>query len=241
MMSTPSLPPLRTGVLAPVLFCLPALGWADGERIPLEGKAQPLAAQALYDTQAVQPGTTKPGRAAADWPTAAEAWLARMQAATRDGLVLKHPEALVEWLDAVSEPRFMTALATVVLDPATDPVALGQAIDPAAALNWSEFTDPALYLRWMAAGGDTGFYGALFYRLANPEKLRRWTDYPAASAGVVPDVTPFNHQPVGRWATAPLDWAVDCLHSRRRSWAERPGEWLQLPLPVGAAQARYRY
>jgi len=48
-------------------------------------------------------------------------WLARMIDPTRNGLIVKRPQLFAEWLDAVTEPRVMTALATLVLDPETYP------------------------------------------------------------------------------------------------------------------------
>ena len=48
-----------------------------------------------------------------------EAWLARMLDPSMNGLLAKYPEYFAEWLDAVFEPRFMTALASVVLTPET--------------------------------------------------------------------------------------------------------------------------
>lgn len=110
-------------------------------------------------------------------PDSPEAWLARMLDPTRNGLVVKHPELFAEWLDAVTEPRFMTALASVALTPETYANTLGKMVDPAAVRNWAEFADPQIYMRWMAAGLDPRFYQAVFNRMTDSDKLRRWGLY----------------------------------------------------------------
>lgn len=107
-------------------------------------------------------------------PQGSEAWLRRMLDPTRNGLALKHPRLFADWLDAVTEPQFMTALATVALTPETYPHLLGRLLDPATVRNWAEFVDPWLYLQWMLAGLDPGFHVNLWTRLADPDKTRRW-------------------------------------------------------------------
>jgi hypothetical protein len=61
------------------------------------------------------------------------------------------PQILKEWLDAVTEPRFMTALASVAMEPGVTAKSMNRPIDPALVRNWAEFVDPHLYLRWMAS------------------------------------------------------------------------------------------
>lgn len=114
-------------------------------------------------------------------PASPEAWLARMMDPTKNGLAAKNPELFAEWLDAVTEPRFMTALASVAMAPDTYSNTLGKAIDPAAVRNWAEFADPQIYLRWMAAGIDPRFYQAIFNRMTDSGKLRRWGFYPTST------------------------------------------------------------
>ncbi len=92
------------------------------------------------------------------------------------------PQQFAEWLDAVTEPRFMTALATMALDAQTYPETLSRVFDPAKARNWTEFIDPKLFMRWMAASMDPRFSQALLNRFANPQKYLRWMAYPAAAA-----------------------------------------------------------
>jgi hypothetical protein len=104
-------------------------------------------------------------------------WLARMIDPTRNGLIVKRPQLFAEWLDAVTEPRFMTALATVALDPGTYPRTLNRLADPATARNWAEFVDPEVFMRWMAAGLDPRLYQAVFQHMFDPKKYLRWATY----------------------------------------------------------------
>jgi hypothetical protein len=110
-------------------------------------------------------------------PTTPNEWLARMIDPTRNGLVVKHPQLLAEWLDAVTEPRFMTALATVATDPGTLPRTLNRLADPATARNWAEFVDPEVFMRWVAAGMDPRLYQAVFQHMFDPKKYLRWANY----------------------------------------------------------------
>lgn len=107
-------------------------------------------------------------------PATPEAWLSRMLDPTRNGLVAKHPELLAEWLDAITEPRFMTALASVAMSPEAYANTLGKMVDPATVHNWSEFANPQIMLRWMMVGSDPAFYKAIFDRMTDSGKLRRW-------------------------------------------------------------------
>jgi len=66
-----------------------------------------------------------------------------------------------EWLEAVTEPRFMTALASVAMEPGVATKALNKPIDPALVRNWAEFIDPNLYMRWIAVGVDSRYSQAI--------------------------------------------------------------------------------
>jgi hypothetical protein len=109
-------------------------------------------------------------------PSTPGEWLERMIDPTRNGLILKQPHLFAEWLDAVTEPQFMTALATVALDPGTYPKALSRLADPATARNWAEFVDPDVLMRWMAAGMDPRLYQSVFQHMFDPKKYLRWAN-----------------------------------------------------------------
>jgi hypothetical protein len=83
---------------------------------------------------------------------------------TRDDAFVRPSEKMDQWLDAASEPRIMTALAAVAVEPGESSRALNQAIDPASVRNWAEFIDPQLYWRWQMAGLDPRFNQAIHNR-----------------------------------------------------------------------------
>jgi len=167
-------------------------------------------------------------------PASPEAWLARMLDPTRNGLAVKHPELFAEWLDAVTEPRFMTALASVAVTPETYSNTLGKVADPATLRNWGEFADPQVYLRWMAAGMDPRFYQAIYNRMTDSGKLRRWGLYPAG-------LSPARHEKALIGADAASETG------NREKPAIGGQEWLQLPPRESKANpwlqnsANYRY
>lgn len=160
----------------------------------------------------VLPGAVRDERV----PVTPEEWLSRMIDPTRNGLILKHPKLFAEWLNAVTEPRFMTALATVALDPNSYPRTLNHLLDPAAARNWAEFIDPEIFMRWVAAGMDPELYRAVFQHMFNPDKYLRWATYPVNPRGeAMASREPGQSTPVAR--ARPGD---DTLPAR---------VWIQLP------------
>jgi hypothetical protein len=117
-------------------------------------------------------------------PRSSQAWLDQMLDTTRNGAAFKDPQAFVEWLDAITEPQFMTALATASISPDKYHRALSALVRPETARNWAEFTNPLLYLRWMLTGTQPDFYNAIIERLAEPGKAKRWAQF-----GIQPDAT----------------------------------------------------
>jgi hypothetical protein len=67
----------------------------------------------------------------------------------------KNSEAFAEWLDTLAGPRHMTALAAVAREAGSVRDKEIISVDPGRARNWSEFSDPYLYLHWKLAGGQT--------------------------------------------------------------------------------------
>lgn len=182
---------------------------------------------------------------AGDLPATPETWVVRMLDATRNGSAFKDPAAFAEWLDAITEPRFMTALAAVAIDPSTYPNAMAHAMDPAAARNWSEFTDPQLYLRWMLASVSPSFQQAIITRMTSPDKARRW-----AEAGARPDEY---GSMLARFGNAPAAWMQPAMPmawiGAMREGVDRQArgqQWLTLPADknvegASATAVRYRY
>ncbi len=168
---------------------------------------------------------------AADTPATPEAWLNRMLDAKRNGAAFKDPEAFTQWLDAVTEPRFMTALAAVAANPTTYPRILSDAIDPAAVRNWAEFTDPRLYLRWMLASGNPVFQRAIISKLSDPAKYKRWQE--ALSQPILMPV-PANYAP-----DTVNPWLATQTRPSSNQWLTLPAD--KLPAASQDAAARQRY
>lgn len=169
------------------------------------------------------------GREPSALPASPQAWLAQMLDARRNGAAFKDPAVFVEWLDAVTEPRFMTAMAAAALDPATYPKALADAVDPASVRNWAAFTDPRLYLRWLFASSQPSFQQAIASRLGDPAKLRRWVGGGLQAVGAA------------GYANAPQVW----LGAMTRGAGTQAGgrDWLTLPdaAAAGPDAPRQRY
>jgi hypothetical protein len=165
--------------------------------------------------------------------------------ATRNGSAFKDPALFAEWLDAITEPRFMTALAAVAVDPSTYPSAMAHAMDPAAARNWSEFTDPQLYLRWMLAGANPSFQQAIVTRMGSPGKASRWAAAATRPDGYAAAMVAVGRAPVAWLQPAmPLAW-IGAMQEGMARQASDP-RWRTLPAGKGTdgapgAAPRYRY
>jgi hypothetical protein len=133
-------------------------------------------------------GITTQHRSVPDTP---EAWLARMIDPTKNGLAMKQPELFAAWLDAVTEPRFMTALASIAVMPETYSHSISKLADPGTAKNWAEFADPRLYLRWMAAGVDPRFYQGIHDRMTHDGKMQRWGAYLGSRDSMTRAIDPY--------------------------------------------------
>lgn len=131
----------------------------------------------LVATEAGRPASSGIAAQHGSIPDTPEAWLARMIDPTQNGLAMKQPEMFAAWLDAVTEPRFMTALASIAVMPETYSHSISKMADPGTAKNWAEFADPRLYLRWMAAGVDPRFYQGIYDRMTHDGKIHRWGVY----------------------------------------------------------------
>ncbi|TCJ12860.1 hypothetical protein EZJ19_11520 [Parasulfuritortus cantonensis] len=88
--------------------------------------------------------------AAESAPSGTEAWLTRMLEGARAEIAPKGPMAVAEWLDSVTEPRAMTALATAA-GPAPTAHRLAAAVTPQVAVNGAELNDPRLFLHRLLA------------------------------------------------------------------------------------------
>ncbi len=133
----------------------------------------------------------------------------------------KNSQIMNQWLDAVTEPRFMTALAAVALEPGAEPKALNRGIDPAKVRNWAEFVDPDLYLRWKAGMLDPRFNRAILKSQPELQAVPFWIAFPM-----------YLEIPVEARAGVPLKptlWSN--AYSGGPGGQEAAQEWLKLPMP----------
>lgn len=168
-------------------------------------------------------------------PATPEAWLAQMLDAKKNGVAFKDPAAFVEWLDAVTEPRFMTALASVAVEPATYPKAMADAVDPAAIRNWSEFTDPQLYLRWLLASATPSFQQAIIRKMTDPGKVKRWFETASRPDGYAAMLAAFGRAPMAWYGS----FAGMGQQAAGQEWLKRPAD--KAPGVTDATGVRYRY
>lgn len=205
------------------------------------------------------PGLATPHPMVEMLPRSSQAWLDQMLDTSRNGAAFKDPQAFVEWLDAITEPQFMTALATASISPDKYHRALSSLVRPETARNWAEFTNPLLYLRWLLTGTHPDFYNAIIERLADPGKAKRWAQY-----GNQPDATvsmrkagqpeqilkslaatgPEMLEPMAKLANPGTYLAWLANFADVATHPRDPGtEWRQLPALQAADKAapRYRY
>lgn len=138
-------------------------------------------------------------------PTTPEEWLARMTDFSRNLSAFKDPKSFVPWTNAISEPSFYIAMANSMMDPGGWLNMMNSAAHPDAVRNLLAFADPAIYLKWTAAGLDPNFLTALLTQLSDPGKLMRWGMAPLDPKlwGVLGNT--LNPNTYIRWPMAALD------------------------------------
>lgn len=99
-------------------------------------------------------------------------------AAPKDSSLARQAQLMDQWLDAVTEPRIMTALATVAVEPGVDARDLHSSLDPANVRNWAEFIDPDLFLRWQSSNLSPRFNMAIHNRTQDAWMLPRGIVFP---------------------------------------------------------------
>ncbi len=138
-------------------------------------------------------------------PTTPEEWLARMTDFSRNLSAFKDPKSFVPWANAISEPSFYVAMANGMMDPGGWLNMMNTAAHPDAVRNLLAFADPAIYLKWTAAGLDPNFLTAVLTQLSDPGKLMRWGMAPLDPKlwGVLGNT--LNPNTYIRWPMAALD------------------------------------
>jgi hypothetical protein len=111
-------------------------------------------------------------------PQTPEQWLNRMTNFTRNASAYRDPKVFVPWSNAVTEPGFYTEMGTQMLEPGNWYRMFGSMMDPRSMNNYMQFSDPNMYMKWMAASMDPNFYTALMTQWADPGKMMRWAMMP---------------------------------------------------------------
>lgn len=190
-------------------------------------------------------------------PRSSQEWAEQMLDPSRAHTVFKDSQSFVEWLDAITEPQFMTALATTAIDPKVYAEALSKITRPETVRSWAEFTDPILYLRWLATGTNPDFYKAIVERLASPGKSARWVQFGATAGPMLPMLkTATSADYPRRWLESGGDIGRAAANFAQpptwTSWAAgmalgmadqaaKLNEWQRLADPAMANTPRYRY
>lgn len=180
-------------------------------KLKLVTLAMAFAAAPAYAAMGTTDIPTFAGQAAAKaaaktgTPKTPEEWLARMTDFSRNLSAFKDPKAFVPWANAVTEPGFYVAMANGMMDPGGWLNMMNTAAHPDAVRNLLAFADPAIYLKWSAAGLDPNFYTALLTQLSDPGKLMRWGMAPLDPKlwGVLGNT--LNPNTYIRWPMAALD------------------------------------
>ena len=138
-------------------------------------------------------------------PKTPEEWLARMTDFSRNASAFKDPKVFVPWANAVTEPGFYIAMMNGMMDPGGWLNMMNSMAHPDAVRNLVQFTDPAILLRWSAAGLDPNFYTALLTQLSDPGKLMRWAMVPVDPKLWNMMLNTLNPYTYIRWGMSPMD------------------------------------
>jgi len=138
-------------------------------------------------------------------PKTPEEWLARMTDFSRNASAFKDPKVFVPWANAVTEPGFYIAMMNGMMDPGGWLNMMNSMAHPDAVRNMVQFTDPAILLRWSAAGLDPNFYTALLTQLTDPAKMMRWMMAPMDLKNYQPVFNAMNPALYTKWMTASMD------------------------------------
>jgi hypothetical protein len=146
-----------------------------------------------------------PGAAAPATPTTPEGWLNRMTDFTRNQSAFKDPRIFVPWFQAVTEPSFYNAMGYGMLDPAGWTRMMNSMVQPGAYSNMMQWSDPSVYMKWLAASMDPNFYTALITQMTDPGKIMRWAMSPLDPKMWGLAAQPLNPNLYMKWAMSPMD------------------------------------
>ncbi len=119
---------------------------------------------------------------AADVPPAArtpEQWVERMADFTKNAQAFKDPEVFAYWLNAMTDPAMVAAMADAGLEPGNWLHMMTTMMQPAAVSNYAQFMmDPAIFARWGGAMINPMWYTKLATDMFHPRKMMGWMMLP---------------------------------------------------------------
>lgn len=144
---------------------------------------------------------------AGEAPLPAEVWARRSLDPAWMAELARNPKLFTQFLDAATEPRYMTALATLTADGRNK----AQTVDPELLQRLVRDSAGGGLQNWVAAGVDPRFYLTLFSRMASPDKVMRWASC--------------------QWTVDMARAGQTALISAEAA-GNPAGSWLKLPLPA---------
>ncbi len=109
----------------------------------------------------------------------ADQWVAQMADFTKNSQAFKDPAVFVYWMNAMTDPAMVAAMADAGLEPGNWLHMMTTMLQPAAVSNYAQFAiDPAIYARWAAAMFDPMWYTKMITNMTNPSKIMGWMMLP---------------------------------------------------------------
>jgi len=90
------------------------------------------------------------------------------------------------------------------MDPNTLTRMAAGMMNPAALQNYMQFSDPAVAMKWLAAGMNPNFYTALLQQGINPANYLNWMAAPMSPQAMNMGMQMLNPALYGNWMTAPV-------------------------------------
>ena len=109
----------------------------------------------------------------------ADQWVAQMADFTKNSQAFKDPQVFVYWMNAMTDPSMVAAMADAGLEPGNWLHMMTTMLQPGAVSNYAQFAiDPAIYARWATAMLDPMWYTKMIASMTNPSKIMGWMMLP---------------------------------------------------------------
>lgn len=109
----------------------------------------------------------------------ADQWMTLMGDFTKNAQAFKDPEVFLHWVNAMTDPSMVAAMADAGLEPGNWLRMMTSMMQPAAVGNYAQFMfDPAIYARWATAMLDPMWYTKMITSMTNPSKIMGWMMLP---------------------------------------------------------------